>query len=339
MKKLRIGINGFGRIGRIAARIILGRKNLELGAINSRADSSSHAYLLKYDSTYGILNADIHADHNSLFVNKEKIAVYNADDPADIAWKKEKIDIVIDASGKFRTSELLQGHINGGAKFVVLSAPAKDETKTLVMGVNQNQFDSTSDKIISNSSCTTNCLATTLKVLHDHFKVIKGYMTTIHALTDSQNILDNSHEKEVRLRRASFSSLIPASTGSAKDITKLFPDLSGKLMCQAFRVSLQTVSLINLVVEVQKETTRDEVNNSFKKASLSNLKGILSVADEQLVSRDFTGNPHSSIVDPYLTNVLGGKLIQVSAWYDNEWGYTSRLIDLVQFIGLTAKLL
>jgi len=339
MKKIKIGINGFGRIGRVAARIILEKPELSLVAINSRAPVSSHAYLLKYDSTYGTAPYEVKADKNILTVNKNKISVYAIDEPSAIPWQKEGVDIVIDATGKFRTTEDLKKHLAAGAKFVVLSAPAKDNTKTLVMGVNEKTFDPKNDKIVSNSSCTTNCLSTTLKVLHKNLGVKRGFMTTVHAVTDSQNLLDNSHRKEVRLRRSAFASMIPAGTGSAKDINKLYPELNGKIFCSAIRVPLLTVSLIILTVEVGKKTTIDQINNLYKEAAGTYLKGILTLAKDELVSRDFMGDPHASIVDPYLTQVVDGNLVNVYAWYDNEWGYTSRLIDMVYYIGRKAGLL
>jgi len=333
-KVIKIGINGFGRIGRVAARIISQRPTLSLAAINSRAPVSSHAYLLKYDSTYGIFPDQVKAENDNLLkVGKNTVSVFAIDDPAEIPWYKAGVDIVIDATGKFRTSQDLERHLGNGVKFVVLSAPAKDATKTLVFGVNEKSFNPQKDKIISNSSCTTNCLATTLKVLHDNFKILRGFMTTVHAVTDSQNLLDNSHKKEVRLRRAAIASMIPASTGSARDINKLYPDLSGKIICRAIRIPLLTVSMIILSVEVKKEVTKEEVNRAYEKAAKGSLVGILEVAHEELVSRDFTGNPHSSIVDPFLTEVIGGNLVNTFAWYDNEWGYTSRLIDMVEYIG------
>lgn len=338
MKKIRVGINGFGRIGRIATRIILERSNLEIAAINSKADSTSHAYLLKYDTTYGTLSQKIEARNNHLYIDNKKVTVFQKEKPHEIPWHDEDIDIVVDSTGKFRNSADLEAHLQKGAKYVVLSAPAKDNTKTLIMGVNHNLFDPKKDNIVSNSSCTTNCLATTLKVVHDNFKVVNGFMTTVHAVTDSQNILDNSHKKEVRLRRAAFASMIPAATGSAKDIGKLFPELSGKLLCQAIRIPLLTVSLINLVVELRYQTTKEEINRAYEAASQSNLKGILDVASEELVSRDYLGHPYSSIVDPFLTQT-SGKLANIYAWYDNEWGYASRLVDLVEHVGKKAGLI
>lgn len=339
MKKLKVGINGFGRIGRIAARIILDRPQLELAAINSRADSSSHAYLLKYDTSYGIFSKNIKAIGNSLVIDKQKVAVFNSDTPAETPWNQAKVDVVIDATGKFRKSEDLKGHLQKNVQYVVLSAPAKDDTKTLVLGVNANLFDPKTDKIISNSSCTTNCLATTVKVLHDNFKIVRGFMNTIHSVTDSQNLLDNSHKKEVRLRRAAFGNMIPASTGSAKDIGKLYPDLSGKIICSSVRVPLLTVSVINLTVETKKHTDKESVNKAFEKASQTYLSGILGFASDELVSHDFVGSPYSGIFDPYLTQVNGDNLINVYSWYDNEWGYTTRLVDMVEYISKKAKLL
>lgn len=340
MKKVRIGINGFGRIGRIASRIILSRKNLELAAINSRAEATSHAYLLKYDTTYGTLPNTVKViGYDKLGVGNNIINTYKKDLPEEIPWKDSFVDIVIEATGKFRDRESMKGHLSAGAKYVLLSAPAKDTTKTLVKGVNHNTFKPESDKIVSSSSCTTNCLATTLKVLHDKFKVKRAFMTTTHAVTDSQNLLDNSHSKEARLRRASFASMIPSSTGSAKDITKLFPDLSGKIVCQAIRVPLLTVSLINLTAELERSTNKEAVNASFIEASNGYLKGILEVTNEELVSKDFTGNINSSIIDACLTQVIDGNLVNIYAWYDNEWGYTSRLIDMVEFIAQKGGLL
>lgn len=333
MKKLRIGINGFGRIGRIAARIILQREDLTLCAINSRADSSSHAYLLKYDSTYPTLQHDIKAEKDAIVIDGQSVAVFQKDSPQDILWNSSQIDVVIDATGKYRTTQELKGHLENGAKKVVLSSPAKDDMKTFIFGVNHTEFDSAVDTIISNSSCTTNCLATTLSVLDEAFKVTEGFMTTIHAVTDSQNILDNSHLKEPRLRRCALASMIPSSTGSAKDISKIFPHLSGKLICQSVRIPLQTVSMIILSVRLEKESSVDLINKTFEDASLGNLKGILAVTKEELVSKDFTGNAHSAIVDTFLTKVLSSNFATIYAWYDNEFGYASRLVDMVSYVG------
>lgn len=338
MKIIRIGINGFGRIGRIAARIILSRPDLQLSAINSRSTPSSHAYLLKYDSSYGILANNIKAGTDKLFIDNNSVSVYSYVKPEEIPWNQDNIDIVIDSSGKFRTTGELTGHLKKSVKYVVLSAPAHDSTSTLVMGVNHDDFNPQKDKIVSNSSCTTNCLATVLKILHENFQVVNACMTTTHAATDSQNLLDNSNSY-VRLRRGVFDSIIPASTGSAKDIVKLFPALEGKISCQALRVPIPTVSLINLIAETSNKATAESINSTYQKASQNELKGILSVARDELVSIDYKGSSYSSIVDPFLTSVLGGKFINLFAWYDNEWGYASRLIDLVRHIGKSAGLL
>lgn len=333
MKKIRVGINGFGRIGRNAARIILERNDVEVAAINSRADSQSHAYLLKHDSAYGTLkNHEVKADGEHLLIDGKKVFVFKADEPSSIPWDEAGVDIVIESSGKFRTKEDASGHLDKGAKFVVVSAPAKDDMKTLVLGVNEHTFDPKTDKVVSNSSCTTNCLSTTVKVLQDELTIVRGYMTTIHAVTDSQNLLDNSHKKEARLRRASFVNMIPASTGSAKDIGKLYPELKGNIICKAIRVPVLTGSIIDLTVEVKKSTDKEAVNELYKKYANGKLKGILNVADEELVSGDFVGTPFSSTVDPFMTEVLNGNLVKVYAWYDNEWGYTSRLIDMVEYV-------
>lgn len=339
MNKLRIGINGFGRIGRIASRIILNRPNLEIAAINSRAEASSHAYLLKHDSAYGTFPKDIRVVDNSLSIDGQKILVFNSNMPIEIPWKQANVDVVIDSTGKFRKSEDLMSHLSTCVKYVVVSAPTKDRTKTLILGVNEKTFNPKIDKIVSNSSCTTNCLVTTLKVLHDNFTVIRGFMTTTHAVTDTQNLLDNSNPEEVRTRRASFASIIPADTGSGREIRKFFPDLADKIECRAIRVPLLTVSIINLTVEVKKRTNKEDVNKVFEAVASGQMKGIIDVAKEELVSKDFTGNSHSSIIDPYLTGVMDENLINVYAWYDNEWGYATRLVDMVEYIGKRAGLL
>jgi len=335
---INVGINGFGRIGRLATRIILDNPFLRLTAINSRAQVSSHAYLLKYDSTYGTIKNDINAKDNFLYIDSAKINVFNFDNPDSIPWNKAEVDIVIDATGKFRTSSDLISHLKTGPKYVILSSPAKDNTKTFVYGVNNHAFDPKKDKIISNSSCTTNCLSTTLKVIHDNFNVLNGFMTTVHAVTDSQNLFDNSHKKEVRLRRSSFLSMIPSATGSANDINKLFPELSGKINCQAIRIPLPTVSMIILTVNLKKSATAEEINDSYKEASNKNLKNILAVSHDELVSKDFTGSPYSSIIDLHLTKTQGN-MANIYSWYDNEWGYTSRLVDMVEYIGKKAGII
>lgn len=330
---MRIGINGFGRIGRVAARIIADRPGLQLAAINSRADAASHAYLLANDSTYGRFGKLIEVHDTGLLIDTHTVAVFQNPEPADIPWDRAQVDIVIDATGKFLTVEGLSKHKRGTVRSIVLSAPAADSMKTIVVGVNEKTLDPKQDFIVSNSSCTTNCLAVVLKVLHEAFPIKRAVMQTVHAMTDSQNLLDNSHGKEKRLGRAACSSIIPSSTGSSRDIAKLFPDLAGKITCQAVRVPVETVSFLTLTAEVSAAVTKEEVNDVFRRADGGPLSGILQIASEELVSRDFTGSPYSAIVDPYLTTVTQGALVTVSAWYDNEWGYTSRLVDVVEYIG------
>lgn len=330
MKKIRIGINGFGRIGRIAARIILERKNLELKFINSRTDANSHAYLLKYDSTYGILPKKVEAKGNLLLIDNNKVLTGQFALPAQIPWNKAQVDLVLDTSGKFRSLNELNGHLRGSVKQVILSAPAKDEMPTFVMGVNNNSFQKDKDRIISNSSCTTNCLATTLKVLDDNFAVESAFMTTTHAVTDSQNLLDNSHSGQPRLRRSAISSIIPAATGSARDIVKIYPKLRGKIYCQALRVPTTTVSLINLTAKLKRKAEKAMINKAFENAAKGKLKGILTITQEELVSTDYKGNPSSAIVDTYLTQITDD-MANIYAWYDNEWGYATRLVDMAEF--------
>ena len=334
---IRIGINGFGRIGRNAARIILGRQDLTLAAINSSANSSSHAYLLKHDSVYRTLPLPVKAIEGAIIVDRQKVLCFSEKEPSAVPWAEAKVDLVLECTGKFRTGEDAKAHLHGGVKAVVISAPVKDDTPTYVMGVNHEKYNE-AHKIISNSSCTTNCVTTILKVLDDSFGVERGNMTTIHSVTDSQNLLDNSHKKEARLRRSAMVNLIPTSSGSAKDVAKLFPKLKGKLPCRAVRVPTPAVSLIDLVVEAKKKTTLAAVNTSFVSASKGAMKGIVGVAEEELVSSDFIGSTYSSVFDPFLTEVIGGNLVHVTAWYDNEWGYCTRLVDMAAFVAKRLKL-
>ncbi|KKS98317.1 MAG: glyceraldehyde-3-phosphate dehydrogenase, glyceraldehyde 3-phosphate dehydrogenase [Candidatus Gottesmanbacteria bacterium GW2011_GWA2_43_14] len=338
-KKVRIGLNGFGRIGRIASRIILERQNLELSAINSRSEAESHAYLLKYDSVYGTLSRSITAHNDRIIIDGKKISVFKFSSPDEIPWSQAETDIVIDASGKFRTSEVLSGHLRGSVRQVILSAPAKDSTKTIVLGVNDSSFKPDTDLIISNSSCTTNCLASILKPLISDLGIKRAFMTTVHAVTDSQNLLDNSHPKEERLRRSVLASMIPASTGSARDIVKLFPQLKNKIICKAIRIPTATVSLVILTAETVKNTDIDALSRLFTQASNTSQKDFLEFSREPLVSVDFKGNTHSAIVDAGLTEVLGNNQLNIYAWYDNEWGYASRLVDLAEMAASKRNLL
>jgi len=333
---VRIGINGFGRIGRNAARIILGREDLTLAAINSSANSSSHAYLLKHDSVYRALPLPVKAIEGAVIVDRQKVLCFSEKEPAAVPWSEANVDLVLECTGKFKTNDEAKPHLNAGVKAVVISAPVKDETPTFIFGVNEKQY--AGQTVISNSSCTTNCVTTVLKVLDDAFGVKRGNMTTIHAVTDSQNLLDNSHKKGVRLRRSAMINLIPTTSGSAKDVAKLFPKLKGKLPCRAVRVPTPTVSLIDLVVEVEKKVTPDTVNQAFLKASKGTMKGIVGYADEERVSSDYVGSSFSSIVDPFLTDVIEKNLVHVVAWYDNEWGYCNRLVDMAAYIARKLKL-
>lgn len=324
--EVTIGINGFGRIGRCAARIILSRWDLTLTAIHSNSDSSSHAYLLSHDSVYGLFHKPVHVQDDTLVIGKNRIRCFRAQDPAGIPWGEAAVDIVLECTGKSRTTEETEKHIRESVRGVIISAPAKDATPTYIMGVNHASYKG--ERVISNSSCTTNCVTTVLKVLDDALGVVRGNMTTIHAVTDSQNLLDNSHKKNARLRRSALVNLIPTASGSAKDVAKLFPHLAGKLPCRAVRVPVPTVSMVDLVVEVKKETSADAVNQLFVSASKTGLKGILAVASEELVSSDYIGSPFSAVVDPYVTDVVDRTLVHVAAWYDNEWGYANRLVDM-----------
>ena len=331
MKKVRVGINGFGRIGRIATRIALARPGIEIVAINSRADSTSHAYLLKYDTTYGIFPHVIETKPNQIVVDKKPIQVFQVADPSQIPWKKAEVDIVVEATGAFRRLSDAQKHLSSGAKRVVVSAPPKDAIPTFCMGVNHHRYDPKTDRVISNASCTTNCLATVAKVLHDSFTITKGFMTTTHAYTDSQNLLDNSHKKSLRLGRSAANNIIPSDTGASHALGIVIPDLSGKIISSAIRVPVITGSLIDLTVEVKKKPSVETVNQAFEQAEKGLLRGILALSYDPLVSSDIRGSSLSALVDEKLTQVFD-QMINVKAWYDNEWGYSTRLIDLVEYV-------
>lgn len=330
--KRKIGINGFGRIGRNAARVILDRDDVELVAVNSGATPDSHAYLLSHDSVQGTFPHEVTHTDASIQVSGHTIACFNEKDPGKIPWQSLGVECVLECTGKFTTTENSHAHMHDSVTQVIISAPAKDDTPTFVMGVNHLKWSG--EQIVSNSSCTTNCIAPVLLVLDTQFGVIRGSMTTIHAATDSQNLLDNSQPKGVRDRRSALVNLIPATSGSAKDVAKLFPHLKGVLPCRAVRVPTPTVSLIDLVVEVTKPVSPEAVNAAFENAKNTALRGILDVATEELVSTDYIGNTHSSIVDPFLTDVVSDTLIHVTAWYDNEWGYANRLVDMAVHCGL-----
>ncbi|MEW8978346.1 MAG: type I glyceraldehyde-3-phosphate dehydrogenase [Symbiobacterium sp.] len=329
---VRIGINGFGSIGRRVLRIALQRPDVEVVAINDLTPPETSAHLLKYDSNFGILDADVSATENSIIVNGKEIRVYAQKDPAQIPWKDHGVDIVMECTGRFRDKEQAQVHItHGGAKKVIISAPAKNEDITIVMGVNQDKYDPAKHHVISNASCTTNCLAPVVKVLHDKFGVVKGMMNTVHSYTNDQVILDFPH-KDLRRARAAALSIIPTSTGAAKAVALVIPELKGKLTGFALRVPTPTVSVVDFTAELATSTTAEEVNAALKAAAEGPMKGILAFEEKPLVSVDFKGNPHSSIVDAPSTMVLEGNLVKVLAWYDNEWGYSNRMVDLAAYI-------
>ncbi|MBI5208042.1 MAG: type I glyceraldehyde-3-phosphate dehydrogenase [Candidatus Firestonebacteria bacterium] len=332
---IRIGINGFGRIGRnvLRAAVLNGALNngCEFVAVNDLTDSKTLAYLLKYDSIHGIFSAKIEFGGDFISINGKKIKVLSIKNLAELPWKELGVDIVVESTGLFTSKEKASQHISSGAKKVIISAPATDPDITIVMGVNEKMYDPLKHNIISNASCTTNCLAPVAKVINDKFKIKKGLMTTIHAYTNDQSILDLPH-KDLRRARAAALSMIPTTTGAAKAVALVLPELKGKLNGLAIRVPVPNVSLVDLVVELEKPATVEEINASIKKASENELKGILEYCDEPLVSKDFNGNPHSSIFDALSTYVIEGNLIKIFSWYDNEWGYSSRVVDLIKYI-------
>ncbi|MBI5789368.1 MAG: type I glyceraldehyde-3-phosphate dehydrogenase [Candidatus Schekmanbacteria bacterium] len=327
----RVAINGFGRIGRNFLRACLGNDKIEIVAVNDLTDAATLAHLLKYDSIHGIINADVKAQGTSLIVNGKEIKVLSAKDPATLPWKDLGIDVVIESTGIFLDKAGASKHLAAGAKKVIISAPAKDPDLTIVIGVNEKDYDSSRHHIISNASCTTNCLAPIAKVIAEKFGLVHGVMTTIHSYTNDQRILDLPH-KDLRRARSAALSMIPTTTGAAKAVSLVLPQLKGKLDGISIRVPTPNVSVVDLAAEVGKPVTADQVNNALREAANGELKGILGVAEEPLVSCDFNNNPLSSIVDAPFTSVVDSKLVKVLSWYDNEWGYSNRLKDLVIYI-------
>ena len=328
-----VAINGFGRIGRFLVRACLERDDIEIVAVNTRADTGTLAHLLKYDSVHGKIKTDVTADGEFLVVGGKKIRITNVtSDMEALPWKELGVDIVMESTGKFRTRDEAAVHIRAGAKKVILAAPGKGVDGTFVMGVNEETYDPKKHDIISNASCTTNCLAPVAMLLQDTFSIVKGLMTTIHSYTMDQRLLDGSH-KDLRRARAAAMSIVPTSTGAAKAVAEVIPSLKGKLDGLALRVPTPNVSLVDLTVEVERGTTVDEVNAALKSASEGKLKGIMAFCEEELVSIDFTSDPHSSLVDAPLTKVIGTNLVKVFSWYDNESGYASRMRDLAIYIG------
>ena len=329
---LKIGINGLGRIGRMVIRAIIEskNKNIEIKHINNRSNSEISCSLLKYDSVHGKFNADVKFNNNSLIINNKKISFSQELDINNIKWKKFGVDYVFECTGKFNSKEKLLAHIKNGAKKVIVSAPCKNADKTIIYGVNQNTLKN-DDQIISAASCTTNCLAPVVNVLNSDYEIEKGFMTTIHAFTSDQRILDNSH-KDLRRARSASQSIVPTSTGASRTIGEIIPALKGKIEGVAMRVPIPNVSLVELVFCTKKELSIEKINNSFLKASKKSLKGVLDVTEEKLVSTDFNHNPYSAIIDASLTNVIGKNMGKISAWYDNEWGFSNRMCDILEYI-------
>ena len=329
----RVGINGFGRIGRQSLRAILERypRELEVIAINDITDTKTNAHLFKYDSTYGRFPGEVEATAESLIVNGHQIKVLAQRDPAQIPWRDLGIEIVIESTGHFTDADKAAAHLRAGAKKVIISAPAKGEDLTIVLGVNEHMYDPARHNVISNASCTTNCLAPAAKVINDTFGIEKGLMNTIHSYTNDQRILDQVH-KDLRRARSAGVNIIPTTTGAARALALVIPELKGRFDGLSLRVPTVTVSMVDFVANVRKETTKEAVNDAFKQAAAGALNGILDYSDEPLVSMDFRGDSHSSIIDGQLTMVEGGNMVKVLAWYDNEWGYACRVADFTNFI-------
>jgi glyceraldehyde 3-phosphate dehydrogenase len=328
-----IGINGFGRIGRLTLRTILDRQadKLEVVALNDLTDSKTNAHLLKYDSTYGEYPGVVTTTEDSIIVDNKPVKVLAERDPAKIPWREYGVEIVIESTGLFTDATKAAAHLEGGAKKVIISAPAKNEDITVVLGVNEDQYDPAKHRVMSNASCTTNCIAPVVKVLHDTFGVSKGLMSTIHAYTNDQRILDQFH-KDLRRARTAATNIIPTTTGAAKAVTQVIPELKGRIHGLAFRIPTQTVSLVDFVGDLEKNVTVEEVNQALQAAAQGQLKGILAYCDEELVSVDFKGNSASSIVDALSTMVIADNMVKVLSWYDNEWGYSCRLADLAAYV-------
>ncbi|MCA0991671.1 MULTISPECIES: type I glyceraldehyde-3-phosphate dehydrogenase [Guptibacillus] len=327
----KVGINGFGRIGRNVFRAALNNPGVDVVAVNDLTDANMLAHLLKYDSVHGELNVEVEVNGENLVVNGTEIKVLSERDPAQLGWGDLGVEVVIESTGRFTNRDDAAKHLEAGAKKVVISAPAKDEDITVVLGVNEDKYDAASHHVISNASCTTNCLAPVAKVLNDKFGIKRGLMTTTHSYTNDQQILDLPH-KDYRRARAAAENIIPTSTGAAKAVSLVLPELDGKLNGMAMRVPTPNVSIVDLVAELDQDVSVDEVNAALKEAAEGDLKGYLGYSDEPLVSKDYNGNPNSSIVDGLSTMGIDGNMVKVISWYDNEWGYSNRVVDLVDYI-------
>lgn len=328
---VKIGINGFGRIGRNVFRAALKNPEIEVVAVNDLTDAKTLAHLLKYDSVHGTLDAEVSVNGNNIVVDGKEIVVKAERDPANLGWGELGVDIVVESTGRFTKREDAAKHLEAGAKKVIISAPATNEDITIVMGVNEDKYDPANHHVISNASCTTNCLAPFAKVLHEKFGIIRGMMTTVHSYTNDQQILDLPH-KDLRRARAAAESIIPTSTGAAKAVALVLPELKGKLNGMAMRVPTPNVSVVDLVAELEKEVTVEEVNAALKAAAEGELKGILAYSEEPLVSRDYNGSTASSTIDALSTMVMEGRMVKVLSWYDNETGYSHRVVDLAAYI-------
>jgi glyceraldehyde 3-phosphate dehydrogenase len=330
---IKIGINGFGRIGKNVLKAWLEREeDIEIVAINSTSGPKEHAHIFKYDSLYGILPQEVRATDRSIIIGDKEIAFTSYRDPAQIPWKELGVDIVVESTGIFTDKEKAMKHLEGGAKKVIISAPGKGEDITIVMGVNHTEYNAEIHHVVSNASCTTNCLAPAAKVIHDNYKIMKGLMTTVHAYTNDQRLLDLPHS-DLRRARAAAESIIPTSTGAAKAIGLVIPELKGRMNGMSMRVPIPVVSVVDLVVELEKSTTAEEVNHKLKEAAEGSLYGILGYCEEPLVSIDFKKDYRSSIIDAPSTMMVGDNMLKVVAWYDNEWGYSNRVIDLASYMG------
>jgi len=336
---VKVGINGFGRIGRLVLRAAIEKNfsEIEFVAMNDITDAKTLAHLFKYDSNYGIFPGEVEAKDDAVVINGKEYKVLCEKDPKNLPWKDLGVDIVVESTGLFREKEKASAHLEAGAKKVVITAPAKGEDVTIVLGVNEESYDPVNHKVISNASCTTNCLAPLVKVLDDNFGIVKGLMTTIHSYTNDQRILDLPH-KDLRRARAAALSMIPTTTGAAKAIGKVIPKLNGKMHGIAIRVPTPTVSLVDLVVEVEKKVDVDTVNEAFKKAAENELKGILKYCEEPLVSKDFVKDPHSCIFDALSTYIIEDTMVKVLGWYDNEWAYSCRVVDLLKYMAQKGNL-
>jgi glyceraldehyde 3-phosphate dehydrogenase len=329
----KIGINGFGRIGRLALKAIVQNHpgKLQVVALNDLTDAKTNAHLLKYDSTYGIYPGKVEASGDSIVVDGQKVKALAERDPAKIKWGDYGVEVVIESTGLFTDGAKAAAHFQGGAKKVIISAPAKGEDITIVLGVNEDKYQPAKHRVLSNASCTTNCIAPVVKVLHQNFGLTKGLMSTIHAFTNDQRLQDMFH-RDLRRARAATLNIVPTTTGAATAVTQVIPELKGRLHGVAFRVPVPTVSLCDLVADLERQVTTEEVNKAFRAAAEGPLKGIMEYCEEPLVSSDFRGNPASSIVDALSTMVLAGNMVKVLAWYDNEWGYSCRVADLISYI-------